>query len=370
MRIFAAIGGCGLVAIVLADGFETIVVARRAQPIFRITRLFYQLTWAPVASAGRHIRSGERRERFLGLYGPLSLLMLLGSWASGLILGFALLQWTAGLQVNGTQPGFMHHIYFSATTFFTIAFSEPSNPASKVLTVAEAALGFTFLGLVIGYPPLLYEHFSSREMRIAVLDARAGTPPSAAELVLRQGSSPAELARQLAEWELWEGEVLQSQLSYPMLAYFRSQHTNQSWLAALTAVVDASALVLVASDGDLKRQAQFTFALGRHALVDLALVFRTPPCDPKTARLSTSDCSRLRETIAKRVSALQADRITESELRKLRDWYEPFANALSQYFLSALPPWIPAGPTTDNWQRTAWDRPKSTFAVSDPFMYD
>jgi hypothetical protein len=174
----------------------------------------------------------------------------------------------------------------------------------------------------------------------------------------------------LAEWELWEGEVLQSQLSYPMLAYFRSQHTNQSWLATLTAVVDTSALVFVAADGDLKRQAQFTFALGRHALVDLALVFRTPPFDTKTERLSTADCLRLRETIARRELPLQADRITESELRKLRDWYEPFANALSQYFLSALPPWIAAGPVSGNWQRTTWDRPKSTFAVSDPFRYD
>lgn len=169
-------------------------------------------------------------------------------------------------------------------------------------TVAEAALGFTFLGLVIGYPPLLYQHFSSREMRIAVLDARAGTSPSAAELVIRQASSPAELVRQLGEWEPWEGEVLQSQLSYPMLAYFRSQHTNQSWLATLTAVVDTSALILIAADGDLKRQAQFTFALGRHALVDLALVFRTPPFDTKTEHLSTADCLRLRNDCQARIA--------------------------------------------------------------------
>jgi hypothetical protein len=133
-------------------------------------------------------------------------------------------------------------------------------------------------------------------------------------------ANPVELARQVAEWELWEAEVLQSQLSYPMLAYFRSQHTNQSWMAALTAILGASALILVASDSDLKRQAQFTFALGRHVLVDLALVFRTPPSAPKTERLSTSDCLRLCETLGKRASAVQVDRITESELRKLRDW--------------------------------------------------
>jgi hypothetical protein len=355
---------------VLADAFETIVVARRAQPIFRITRLFYSATWAPVAATGRRIRSGQRRERYLGLFGPLSLLMLIGSWAAGLIVGFALLQWTAGLQTNGNRPGFGHHIYFSATTFFTLAFAEPSNPPSRLLMVVEAALGYSFLGLVIGYPPLLYQHFSTREVRIALFDARAGTPPSAAEIVIRQGNASAKLERELAGWEEWEAEVLQSHLSYPMLAYFRSQHTNQSWLAALTAIVDASALVFIASEGDLKRQARFTFAMGRHALVDLAMVFGTRPVGPDVDRLSADDCARLRKTIAARATVMQVDRITDAELKKLRASYEPYAHALSQYFLTALPPWIPIEPKQDNWQRTAWDRPTPPFAVSDPFTSD
>jgi hypothetical protein len=186
----------------------------------------------------------------------------------------------------------------------------------------------------------------------------------------RQGNASAKLERELAAWEEWEAEVLQNHLSYPMLAYFRSQHTNQSWPAMLTAIVDASALVLISSDADLKRHAGFTFAMGRHALVDLAMVFGTRPFGPDVDRLSADECSRLRKTIAARATALQVDRITDAELKKLRASYEPYAHALSQYFLSALPPWIPIEPKPDNWQRTAWNGPTPPFAVSDPFTSD
>jgi hypothetical protein len=288
--------------------------------------------------------------------------MLLASWAAGLIVGFALLQWTAGLKMSGAQPSLADYLYFSATTFFTLAFAEPSNPPSRFLMVVEAALGYSFLGLVIGYPPLLYQHFSTREVRIALFDARAGTPPSATEIVIRQADASARLESELARWEEWEGEVLQSQLSYPMLAYFRSQHTNQSWLTMLTAIVDASALLMLISDAELQRQAGFTFAMGRHALVDLSMVFGTPPSHADADRLPADEFARLRHQIGD-----GATRLSETELKKLRSSYEPYAHALSQYFLSALPPWIPIDPPRDNWQATAWDRQTPRFSVSDPF---
>jgi hypothetical protein len=88
----------------------------------------------------------------------------------------------------------------------------------------EGGLGFTFLALVIGYLPVLYQSFANREVRISLLDARAGSPPSAGELLIRQGPDPDRLEQQFANWEEWAAELLESQLSYPVLAYFRSQH--------------------------------------------------------------------------------------------------------------------------------------------------
>jgi hypothetical protein len=292
MRLFVGILGAGLLATVLVDVFTAVVLARRAQRLFRVTQIFYQLTWTPYAALARRIASGRRREDYLSIYGPLSLLTLFACWAIGLIAGFGLLQWAVGLQIRNVDASIGAAIYFSATVLGTLGLAEPLNVISKWIMVVEAGFGLSFLALVLSYLPVFYQSFSSRELRISLLDARAGSPPAAAELVLRQGPNPEKLEQQLANWEEWAAELLQSQLSYPMLAYFRSQHGNQSWLAALTATVDASALVIVCSEGDLKRQAELTFAMGRHTFVDLANVFRTKPVRPSQDRLPAEVWSR------------------------------------------------------------------------------
>src|SRR5213079_306527 len=172
----------------------------------------------------------------------------------------------------------------------------PRTPIAKTLTVIEAGTGFAFLALVIGYFPVIYQAFSRREMAISLLDARAGSPPTAGELLWRYrwDKSGDALAELLREWERWAADVLESHLSYPALAYFRSQHYNQSWLGALTTILDASALIMVGRErgGHCARQAALTFAMARHALVDLAQVFNTPPHQP-AERLAGADFPRL-----------------------------------------------------------------------------
>src|SRR5439155_8729231 len=138
--------------------------------------------------------------------------------------------------------------------------------------------------IVIGYLPVLFQAFSRREVMIALLDARAGSPPSAAQFLLRLGASRniGAVDPFLAEWERWAAELLESNLSFPLLSYYRSQHDNQSWLAALTAILDSCAILIVGIKGHNPYQAQLTFAMARHAAVDLALVLRTPPSNPES----------------------------------------------------------------------------------------
>ena len=369
MRTLTLLFGCILLIIVLIDAFETVILARRAQRIFRITRYFYLLSWKPYSAIARLIASGRRREYYLSIYGPLSLILLLGFWAVGLIVAFGAIHWALGIQLNGNPLAFVTSVYFSATSFFTLGLGEPNNNDSKYLMVIEAGLGFSFLGLVIGYLPVLYQSFSNRERRISLLDARAGSPPSAAELILRQGTNPGRLEQQLAGWEEWAAELLESELSYPMLAYFRSQHANQSWLAALTTIVDASALVIAGAEHDLKRQAELTFAMGRHALVDLATLFSTKPMDKQFERLSQADFAQLMAALKASPTALAPSLISEPALKHLRQMYEPYAYALGQHFLIALPSWFPEEKRHDNWQTTSWDRFSPGFAVSDPFTF-
>ncbi|PYO69769.1 MAG: two pore domain potassium channel family protein, partial [Gemmatimonadetes bacterium] len=226
MRLLAGIGGAVLVAVVLWDAFETIVLPRRVTRRVRLTRFFYRATWRPFAASARLVRAGGRREAYLGFYGPLSLLLLLVLWAAALVVGFGLLQYAAGSAASLTNDTarLTTDVYLSGTTFFTLGLGDiaPQGTFARVLTVVESGLGFGFLAIVIGYFPVLYQAFSRREVSISLLDARAGSPPSAAELLRRHGGpggAPA-LERLLTEWERWAAELLETHLSYPLLAYF------------------------------------------------------------------------------------------------------------------------------------------------------
>jgi Ion channel len=359
MYTLATIVGAVIVAGVLLEAFETVVLPRRVTRRFRITRFFYRSTWAPFSGLVRRIRNLRRREALLSLYGPVSLLLLIALWAFGLILGFALLQWAAGSNLNGAGLGhaFTTDLYFSGTTFFTLGMGDvaPHAPAARALAVVETGMGFAFLALVIGYFPVLYQGFSRREVNVSLLDGRAGSPPTAAEL-LRRNSHPVDgnLRDILHEWEHSSAELLESHISYPVLAYFRSQHDRQSWISALTAVLDASALCQTVIEGAPATQAQLTFAIARHAVVDLAQVFNTPPRDPPEPRLTLESLQLLRGELSEAGIRLISTPEAELGLARLRTLYEPYVAALAEYFLVELPPWFRSARARDNWRTSRW----------------
>jgi len=363
VAIIAAILGAGLVLWVLWEGFETIVLPRRVTRRFRLTRLFYRRTWIPWANmVGSFVPAGSR-ETWLSVFGPLSLLLLMIIWVVGLILGFGLLHWSLGpaLLTREGIAGFFSDFYLSGTTFFTLGLGDvaPQGTLARLLVVIESGMGFGFLALVIGYLPVLNQSFARREETISLLDARAGSPPTASEMLRRHDHEGGMEALQelLHEWERWSSDLLEGHLSYPVLAYFRSQHDNESWLAALTAVLDTCALVMAGLDGASERQAELTFAMARHAVVDLSLVFRTEPGEPKPARLSPERLAKLRALLAASGLKLRKGEAVDQRLTELRHLYEPYVHALAAYFRVAIPPWIAAAGWVDNWQKTAWERP-------------
>jgi hypothetical protein len=147
---------------------------------------------------------------------------------------------------------------------------------------------------------------------------------------------------------------LEACLSFPMLAYYRSQHDNQSWLAALTAILDTSALEICGHSEKCRYQASLTFAIARHAAVDLSLVFKINPVTPEPDRLPSGELERLRALFKTDGISFPEDAATEAKLAELRAMYEPFVNGLAGYFLFNLPGFFPARLTADNWQTSAW----------------
>jgi hypothetical protein len=359
MFIFATIAGTVVILAVLLDAFETVVLPRRVRRKFRITVWFYRNTWIPWRKITGLIKSPGRRENFLGYFGPLSLLFLLAIWASGLIFGFALLQYGAGEHVMlANEPvTFGRVVYLSGSTFFTLGYGDiiPTSTFSRALAVLEAGMGFGFLGVVIGYLPTIYSSFSRREIEISLLDARAGSPPTAAELLIRFGKCP-QLQGIFRDWERWAAELLESHISYPPLGFFRSQHINQSWLGALTMMLDASALVLAGIDGIPEEPAKLTFAVARHAMVDLAQLVSAQYDPLAPARLDAEQLLKLRQALQEHGLRLLESAESEEKLKHLRSLYEPYALAMARNLLVTLPPWIHPEKKKDNWEAGPWDR--------------
>ena len=362
LQVFAAVLSLAVIAVVLWDAFEVIVLPRRVTRRVRLTSALYRMTWAPVAGVARRFPPSKKRDRYLSFYGPLSLILLLLVWAVALVLAFALLQWAAGarLQTPEGHTDFGAYLYLSGVTFFTLGYGDvfPLDALGRVLSAVEAGTGFGFLAIVIGYLPVLYQSFSRREVSISMLDARAGTPPTAVELLRRHAKheSMDKLTELLQDWERWAADLLESHLSYPVLCYYRSQHDNQSWLSSLVCVLDTCALVMVGIDGAHEWQARLTFAMARHAVVDISQIFNTRPVAFDRERMSDEELASLRSLLARAGLPLRGGAEADEKLLTLRRLYEPYVNGLACHLLLPLPPWLPASAHKANWQTSAFER--------------
>jgi hypothetical protein len=355
VRIGALIVGGFCVLVVLLDAFQTIILPRRASGPVRLTRLFYIVTWRPWVFLFGWLRQPRKRETAFSFYGPLSLILLLAVWAATMLVGFGLIYYGMGSPIADTRqhPGLLSDLFVSGTAIFTLGpvDASPVTPPARWLMVLEAGTGFGFLAIVMGYFPVLYGAFSKREVSIAMLDARAGSPPTATELMRRHSHDGADeaLAGLLTEWERWSAELLESHISFPLLCYFRSQHTNQSWISALTSILDTSALLIAGVQGHEARQAQLTFAMARHAMVDLSQVFSLKPIGNAPDRLPSERYEQMYGMLCQSGVRVCRDSESEKRLREMRSLYEPYAETLSRYFRMPLPPWIPDGVHKDNW---------------------
>jgi hypothetical protein len=371
MTILLGALGVALILIVLGDAFETVVLPRQVTRRISLARLFYQWTWFFWSAAIRSIFSKKRQEDFLSWYGPFSLVLLLVFWATGLIIGFGVVHWASGSIIKAPEgtASFGTYLYLSGTTFFTLGLGDviPIKTFGRGLIALEAGIGFGFLALVVGYLPTLNQSFARREVIISLLDARAGSPPTATEMLLRHSHDRGmeDLRQLFHEWERWSADLMESHLSYPVLAFFRSHHDNESWLGALTAILDTCAFVIISLEGACERQAQQTFAITRHAIVDLAQVFNCPPRKPKHDRLPPDELARMRAILKEAGIKPREGSDVDQKLSELRRMYEPYVYSLSSYLHIAIPSWIPKAGRIDNWQTSAWGRSRG-FQIEGP----
>ena len=289
MRWVGVVAAVVLMAIVLIDAFEVVLLPRRVRHGFRLARLFYRTSWMVGRTAARLLPPGRWRTGFLSAFGPLSLFVLVVLWAVGLIAGFALLHWSLGTALSVAHAGFGTYLYFSGTTFFTLGYGDmvPIGAAGRALSVAESGIGFVFLAVIVSYLPVLYQAFSRLEITHRAARCPGRFPAQRRRTAAAPGRRPQPVRRRpfpgrvgalgggsAGEPHLVSGaELLPLAARKPVVGRLADGHPRHLRAAAWQAWTEP--------DG---YQARLTFAMARHAAVDLALVFQTPPLPPQPDR--------------------------------------------------------------------------------------
>ncbi len=369
MSVPAVALGIFCVVLAVVDAIESVVLPRTVDRSIRLRTVFYYFSSVLYAATGRLPKKSSIRQALLVAFAPINCLALITAWALLMILGFTLIHWGCATPfVSSAETGrFTSYFYFSGVTFFTLGYGDvvPLHSLGRGLAILEAGLGFGFLALVIGYVPVIYSAFSRRESTMLRLDSKAGSEPSGLEIVRRhaQAGVMESLLPLLKEWEDFSSNLLESYLSYPILAYYRSQHDDQSWLRSLTAVMDACVIVIgVTANGtdllsrQLMFQAKATFVMGRHLMVDLSYVLDADPKTHQTSRLTDKQFEYMVATL--REYNLIAAPGAETKIRSAIALYEPYAFGLAEDLIVDLPSWIPDENMIDNWQTSAWEEAK------------
>jgi hypothetical protein len=353
MRELVALPAIALILVMLFEFFVSFLLPQRVKHEARIARTILVGLWKGWRWAAGRLR-GTGGDAWLGFFGPIALLSMLATWVVGLILGFAVLQWAFDVHLSSGGADFVDDLYYSAGNFFSAATSLSASGGARWIEIAEAMCGYLVLFGAIGYLPALFQAYSRREVAVSQLDPRAGSPPSAGTLLYRsarRGGWP-DLDAYLAEWENWAAELMETHLSYPQLAFYRSQHVNQNWLASLVTVLDTSAFAIAVAP-ERTTAAEVTFAIGRHALADLAYAFRASPDPDAPQRLDAESFERLRVKISEAGLEVAEPDGARAQLDELRELYEPYAQALSESLALPLGAWT-WEERSENWRITAW----------------
>ncbi len=283
--VLALLVGAVLITIATADALHTLIVTRLTVHEWWPTDLYYRKTWRLFRGAVGRIGSDHRREAWLGLYAPLSLLGLLVAWIATLIVGWGFVWWALRHDIDGIDT-LGDGIYFSGVSFFSVGFGDilPVDGVARLLVLVEAFSGLTSIALVIGYLPTLYAAYRERESLLLTLDdltCERMTPMALVRSLVIDGDLE-PLRACFTEWERWTAAVLESHTTYPMMAMFRSQHAGQSWLTALGVVTDAAVALVATVPGEDRREPMRLYRRAARTFTVLGDRLHVPPKEGPT----------------------------------------------------------------------------------------
>jgi hypothetical protein len=313
------------VAVTLSSAVVTFVLPRAARS--QLNRIVFGLLRRIINFLLRFAKTYERRDAVMAFYAPLGLLLLLPTWYCLILLGYAAMYWALG-------AGDLFAVFrLSGSSLFTLGFDISKTPMVTVFAFSEAMLGLMMVGLLIAYLPTMYSAFARREQAVNMLEVRAGSPPSALEMLLRfhRNHGLDKLADYWKTWEAWFADIEESHTTLPALIFFRSPRAENSWVTAAGTVLDAASITLSAIEIPYEVSAALCVRAGFLAFRRVANYFDLPnPQDPHYP--DTPICIERREfdeVIAQLAAAglpVKADR--EQAWRDFAGWRVNYDRAL------------------------------------------
>lgn len=358
MQILTFLAGALLVAVVLYDVFQSVVVPRWTSAAWRLAPTMTKFLWPLWRKIGLR-RSAQKREDFLGTFAPLAVMLSLTNWVAVLCLGYGLMLFALRDGIRPVLPSFGSALYLAGTALFTIGFGDivATQALPRFVVLMAGASGLAVVALVISLTFTLYEAFKRREILVLTLDARAGSPPSGVAMLETYAhfNMLDDLNSTFAAWEIWSADVLESHLAYAILPYFRSSHDNASWISAMGAVLDAATLLLTTvktgNEYSIRSSgaAHMMYGLGCHFVEDLSHVlsfrFTHGPEISNEQMLANAGVERAEFEIARRrlqKAGLQVCDDDEAWLDFVRHRavYARSLNALATHFATPPTQWI------------------------------
>jgi hypothetical protein len=340
--VVEAITGALLLVATFYDLFQSVVLPRPAVRKVQLARTIVRPMWRLWKWAGNRGSRIDRSEARLAAFAPISLLSLFLVWGIALITGYSLVIDSLSSEFRPPLNDWLTSFYVSATTLVPLSFGDfvPEHGPARLVIILESGTGVALAALAITLLFELYGSFRSREESVVALDALAGAPPSAVQL-LETAASPGMdgvLKETFDEWRKWSAMVLESHLAYPLLVYFRSSHDNEAWINSFGAVMDSAALILSSTESEARGPAKMMFTVGNHLVEDLASVFQlklTP--DPIIEKSEyKAAIVRLRAAGYKITDGAAA----WEQFAHYRSKYASALNQMAQYLLAPPAQWV------------------------------
>jgi hypothetical protein len=277
-RVLLVIAGVLLVIISFNDVFQAVIVPRsvghRFRPSFYQSRILWRI-WPRLARVV-YPRSANLREDFLAAYAPFNLLINLVTWSFLLLLGYGAIFYALRDQIHPPITTFGEAVYFAGTSFLTIGFGDfvGSTGLARMISLAAGASGFGLVSATTAYLFAIFGAFQARERFVVMLGTRSGFPPSGTGLlaIAARTGIIGDLPIMMRDAEMWCASLMETHLAYPILAYFRSSHDEESWVGTLAVLLDAATLLITTVDIDVG-EAPILYSIARHATRDLAVYF-------------------------------------------------------------------------------------------------